>query len=231
MSGRGLLPSHDGKPRRKDITSDPGPLHMVIQKHCLWPKRTIIVQFLGTGSAEVNTIKDYVRECTMEWEKYANVKFEFLDGMTMEESQGDIQISFEENGGCKTGMNTVPRTMNLPPKELIDSRRAKAYILHEFGHALGCLHEHGSPEANISWNKERVYQHYCNGPKPQLSRQGVDTNVLRTYSTDAVLHSEFDPDSIMIYDIPATHVLENRSITWKGTLSETDKMFIGIMYP
>ena len=204
---------------------------MVIQKDCLWPKRTIIVQFLGTDSEEVNTIKSYVRECAMEWEKYANVKFEFLDGMTPEVSQGDIRISFEENGECKTGMNTVPRTMNLPPKALMDSCRAIPCILHEFGHALGCLHEHSSPDANISWNKERVYQYYCNEPKPQLSRQGVDTNVLRTYTTDAVLHSKFDPESIMMYDIPAAFVLDNRPLIWKGTLSQTDKEFIGTMYP
>jgi serralysin len=27
-------------------------------------------------------------------------------------------------------------------------------VLHEFGHALGCPHEHQHPEYDIDWNRE-----------------------------------------------------------------------------
>ena len=30
-------------------------------------------------------------------------------------------------------------------------------VVHEFGHALGCIHEHQSPAATFQWNKEAVY--------------------------------------------------------------------------
>ena len=29
-------------------------------------------------------------------------------------------------------------------------------ILHEFGHALGAVHEHESPYSTIPWNKDKV---------------------------------------------------------------------------
>ncbi len=30
-------------------------------------------------------------------------------------------------------------------------------VIHEFGHALGCLHEHQNPEGGIQWNIPGVY--------------------------------------------------------------------------
>ena len=32
----------------------------------------------------------------------------------------------------------------------------RSVVLHEFGHALGAVHEHESPYASIPWNKEKV---------------------------------------------------------------------------
>ncbi len=33
-------------------------------------------------------------------------------------------------------------------------------VIHEFGHALGCVHEHSSPAATIPWNRDAVYAYY-----------------------------------------------------------------------
>jgi hypothetical protein len=33
----------------------------------------------------------------------------------------------------------------------------KRQVLHEFGHALGCVHKHCSPGADIHWNPEEVF--------------------------------------------------------------------------
>ena len=235
-SGGSSPSSYHGGFQSGDNLSKGEYFHMVVKKDCRWPKHAIIeVKFLGRGSEEVDEIKRYVRECAQEWEEHTSITFKFLEDVNTQSSQGDIRISFEEAEGCKSVLGTNARnipqhqsTMNLPPKALKDSERAKAYILHEFGHALGCLHEHNSPKANIPWNEESVYQHFWK--EAGWTRQGVYRDVLQTYSTDVVFSSEFDPDSIMVYDIPSTLVQDNQNLSWKGTLSETDKRSIATAY-
>jgi hypothetical protein len=34
-------------------------------------------------------------------------------------------------------------------------------VLHEFGHALGAIHEHQHPAAGIPWDKPKVYEYYA----------------------------------------------------------------------
>jgi serralysin len=38
-----------------------------------------------------------------------------------------------------------------------------AVVLHEFGHALGCIHKHQNPAAGIQWNKNSVLDYCQNG--------------------------------------------------------------------
>jgi hypothetical protein len=47
----------------------------------------------------------------------------------------------------------------------------RSVILHEFGHALGAVHEHESPYARIQWDREKVYED-LGGPPPQQLGQG-----------------------------------------------------------
>ena len=59
-------------------------------------------------------------------------------------------------------------------------------VLHEFGHALGCIHEHQNPgQGGIPWNEEAVIEAYRGAPNywtersdscqhPQQVRQGTD---------------------------------------------------------
>lgn len=34
-------------------------------------------------------------------------------------------------------------------------------VTHEFGHELGCIHEHQNPAVEIPWNKDAVYRYYA----------------------------------------------------------------------
>jgi len=37
-------------------------------------------------------------------------------------------------------------------------------VIHEFGHALGMIHEHQHPLAAIPWDKDKVYTYYAGYP-------------------------------------------------------------------
>ena len=102
-------------------------------------------------------------------------------------------------------------------------------VLHEFGHAIGCIHEQASPAAAIPWNEPRVYEFYR-----EWQRWDDDTiyrNVLQRYSAAETLYSNFDPASIMQYPVPAHLTRNGYEIGWNTELSAGDKSFIARMYP
>ena len=103
-------------------------------------------------------------------------------------------------------------------------------VLHEFGHALGCIHEHQNPEGGIQWNEEAVYK-FFGGPPNNWSRQETYENVIMKYSMDQLNASKFDPKSIMLYAFPAALLRGGVATQENDQLSLNDKRFIGKMYP
>jgi hypothetical protein len=104
----------------------------------------------------------------------------------------------------------------------------KRTVLHEFGHVLGCLHEHQNPSAGIKWNKPAVYEYYL---KLGWVKADVDENVFESYDCDLTQFSEFDRHSIMLYAIPSRFTTNGFSVDWNDDLSEMDKEFIARAYP
>jgi hypothetical protein len=104
---------------------------------------------------------------------------------------------------------------------------ARAIVLHEFGHALGLIHEHLSPASEIEFDHEKTYQFFLDTYGWQ--RDQVDINVLRKPTTN--IHTGFDKHSIMLYALPESITgsadFESRNLD----LSEEDKRFISKLYP
>lgn len=101
-------------------------------------------------------------------------------------------------------------------------------VLHEFGHALGCIHEHQHPENGIPWDKEKAYAYYG---QQGWTRHEVNVQVFQKYSRLETQYSRFDPTSIMMYPIPEELTIGQFSVGWNVELSDTDKTFIGQLYP
>lgn len=183
---------------------------------------TFKVGYLGTKTAAQTAM---VQSVCAEWAAVANVKFEFPAA-----GPYDIRISFNPNGGAwsyvgidaKNIAQTSP-TMNL-------GWLARDAYLHEFGHALGLLHEHQNPTGAIKWNKPVVYA-ALSGPPNNWTVAMIDFNVLNPYPLPNVITTALDKVSIMHYPIPATWTLDGYSSPGGLVISAVDKTFIGGIYP
>ncbi len=195
----------------------------------LWQNgRTLRIRFLDGVAALRAKVEDIVHT----WSQFANLTFEVGDA-----ADAELRVSFSGVGSWSyigTDALAIPQneaTVNfgwLTPST--SNEEARRVVLHEFGHALGCIHEHQSPAAGIPWDKEAVYAYYA-GPPNYWSRADVDNNLFRTYSRTITQFSEFDKDSIMIYPIPKEHTIGGFEVGWNRELSATDQEFIGVLYP
>lgn len=196
----------------------------------LWkPGRTLRVKFMGGTSA----VRDKVKHYANEWTNHVNIKFDFRD-----DPDAEIRVAFVKDGSWSyigTDALSIQKersTMNYgwfdkPVSEAEYSR----VIIHEFGHALGMPHEHNNPTTSIPWNKEAVYRYY-EGPPNNWSKSQVDNNLFARYSKNITQFTAFDRSSIMLYPIPKEFVTDpSFAVGMNTTLSETDKKFMGGIYP
>jgi serralysin len=117
--------------------------------------------------------------------------------------------------------------MNIDPRT--DDADIRKTILHEFGHALGCVHEHQSPVQDIPWRKDLVYRYYYENCK--WTQSVVDHNVFNRHDANAVANTSFDPESIMMYEVPAELTITGASFLGGSHISKKDKELIRKMYP
>jgi hypothetical protein len=103
-------------------------------------------------------------------------------------------------------------------------------VIHEFGHALGAIHEHQNPKGGIEWNLPAVYE-YFSGPPNNWSKEEIDFNIIQKYSMDQLNATKFDRKSIMLYSFPPEMIIGGTGTPENTKLSVGDKKFIRKMYP
>ena len=96
-------------------------------------------------------------------------------------------------------------------------------VKHEFGHALGLIHEHNNPTGGIKWDKDAVYQS-LGGPPNNWDKTTIDHNMFERYSKNITNYTQTDSKSIMINYIPPEWTLDRKSYGEDVfDLSDTDK--------
>ena len=196
----------------------------------LWkPGRTLRVRFLDNPHP---TVRAKIEQYAHEWEQHANIRFVFGN-----DSDAEIRITCTAGQGSwsylGTDALTIPRgraTMNYGwfEPDTADDEFSRT-VLHEFGHALGAIHEHQHPTGTIPWNREAVYRYYRR--TQGWSQAQVNTQVFGKYSTLITNSSAYDPASIMHYPIPPELTQNGFTVGWNQRLSDQDKQFIRKMYP
>jgi hypothetical protein len=170
------------------------------------------------------------------WEDYANVKLEFV-----ETADEQIRISFVADPGSWSAVGTdcliaayFPKyqpTMNFGwlRDDTADDEWERV-VVHEFGHALGLVHEHQSPAEDLKWDKAAVYRTFS-GPPNNWTPEQIDQNILEHYGKKDMEFTPFDIDSIMLYHFPPELFTEGPGTPNNTKLSDLDKSFIASVYP
>ncbi len=200
----------------------------------MWePGETIPVSFNIIGGSLY--LIDLVKQFAKEWELYANIRIEFVSNF----AEGKIRVGFKEGAGS---YSMIGRDALLAPVTLTTmnfgwlttlpagSPFIRQVILHEFGHALGFLHEHQTFGTAIPWDKEKVYAYYAEAPN-NWPKEKVDQNIFYKYSYPSTNYSSFDRQSIMLYPVPKELTTTGDSIPWNMKLSSTDKQYAALFYP
>ena len=197
-------------------------------KRKLWENgQTITVKFIGGSTSLQNRVITQAKV----WEDYANIKFQVVTS-----DDADLRVSFEQNGSSYSYIGTDAKRINQSQETMnfgwFTDRSSDSEIrrttLHEFGHALGAIHEQSSPDVDIQWDVDEVYRQYA---ERGWSQSQVDSNLFAKYSTNDVTNSEYDPLSIMHYPINNSLTLNDFSVGFNTELSAVDKEFIGKTYP
>ena len=115
-------------------------------------------------------------------------------------------------------------------KDDTSDREYQRVVVHEFGHALGCIHEHQSPTEHLHWDKKAVYAAFSGAPN-YWTKEEIDDNILKKYSPKGIAASAFDIDSIMLYQFDASLFTDHKATPLNYALSKQDKAFIATMYP
>jgi len=208
----------------------------VADKKALWKAgQALTIGFLQ-GSPK---LQDRVFETAQRWthptEGGANLKLQ----KATDAASADIRIAFAPDEGswsfvgtdAQTSAKKGKPTMNLGwATEKTPEKSFASVVLHEFGHAIGLLHEHNHPLADLKWKKDVVYAD-LGGPPNNWSKKTVDFNVFESYPPGRVVMSpNVDLVSIMIYTIPSRWLDGQPGIMPSDTLSKGDIKFIRQLY-
>jgi len=207
------------------------PMKMALQTGKMWATGRILKIYFMDGS---KIQKSQVIKHASQWLKDANVKFDFASN----KAKSDIRISFVADTGSWSYIGTdnlgIPKnepTMNFGwLRDDTEDREYNRVVVHEFGHALGCIHEHQNPKGGIRWNEAAVYQYFA-GPPNNWSKADTYSNVIEKYSMDQLNASSFDVKSIMLYSFPGELIVGGKPTPTNYVMSRRDHSFIKKMYP
>ncbi len=215
--------------RPEDLGKD----RAALVKGAKWPAGSVItISFLDGDPA----VQQKVKKVALQWAgpRMANLSLDFRKDTT----NTDIRISFKYSGSwstigttCRFVTDKTEPTMNYGWLDAsTPGDEVQRVVLHEFGHALGLIHEHQNPGGKINWNREQVIKD-LSGPPNNWSLEDIELNVFQPYDKFETNFTKLDPKSIMMYPIPKSWTTDGFSVSLNTRLSRRDRKFIREQYP
>ncbi len=207
----------------------------VLLNAAFWGRGALLTVGFMEGEA---ALRRRVAEIARLWvtETGADLGFEFWIEPERDAREANIRIAFQSGKGSwsvlgRFALQTNPNesTMNLGWMSLgLEEMKAKAVVLHEFGHAIGLIHEHLNPTQVINWNVMNVVADL-------RQSQGWDdatihANMFAYYDPTTVFATDVDPHSIMMYPIPQRWTSNGYSTGFNSALTDSDKALIRAAY-
>jgi hypothetical protein len=230
------IAAHNVEPEKLPTLSADHPVsvaYMAVITGKRWPNgSTVTCRFLdGQPAWQAKVI-----EKAKMWEQYANIKLDFGT-----DPNAKVRISFFADAGSWSAIGTdCENTQYFPADQptmnygwLRDDTPDEEYervVVHEFGHALGCIHEHQSPKEHLDWNVQAVYDTFSKPPN-SWSKDEIDQNILQKYSPKGISATLFDRASIMLYEFDGSLFKSGVGTPLNEHLSALDEKKIQQMYP
>ena len=259
IAARSLLKSGRLRISRKDLRSHMDKLKAAFIETTVWKKDPINIGFLGGSQHQKDWVKHIVET---KLQPFIKTKLAFADP-----SQSDIRINFKSGDGAWSYIgnqaNSIPKnqhTMNLGwidddqnyngqrnessfPGGVSPYKNTGHVIIHEFGHALGMIHEHQNPKENpIIWNRDVVINDLksSNG----WDEAQIEINMFKKYgdavrcdageteycTADNVNGSQYDKSSVMHYFFSPTWIQNKLDIPYNTKLSPLDVQWLQKYY-
>lgn len=212
-------------------------------------------------------VASLIRKVASEWNAYSSTKFDFgpsdswYNCLAPNNGYFQIRVGFSSQGywsavgtHAESLIDNMAPTMNLERfnRQYSESKYSsstvteqalpfhKAVIRHEFGHALGLLHEASNPKLNcqaeIRWKGDNnAYDYYAQPPNSWGTEQ-VNRNLGFVGQTDPdYLAGEEDIKSVMFYSLPPDILIDGTAskcyTTQNLVISEKDAKIIAKIYP
>jgi serralysin len=202
---------------------------LALIKTNMWGNRKFLTVFIKPHAFNMDLNK-LIELYSNTWTPFSGIEFRFVNSLP---AQIIVELNANSVHSSLIGRNSLLNsnrgltTMKLGIGVTTEEDKIRRPILHEFGHALGCKHEHQSPASSIKWNTLAVYRYFALGG---WDANMVQNNIFNQYSSGEVTNSKFDPSSIMIYPIDISLTLDGFFVNWNTHLSTQDKAFIKKAY-
>jgi len=224
-------------------------IQSVYERHSRWRAEAIRVCVMDKANPTYD-LREKIADVARLWEvSGSTIKFDFGDDFAIRlcsehggPSTADIRIDFGDQrfyslvGNRANSVPTYEETMSLGDihKRRYEIREFNRLVLHEFGHALGLLHEHQSPNVNCAAQllMDKV-KNKLTKPPYKWSEKEIEKNFEQA-AYEAVEASAYDPKSVMNYSLEAEYYQNaSQNVCYHAPnfeISEQDRNFARAIY-